>query len=271
MPPAYLAACAMYRNDARYLAEWIEFHRLVGVERFFLYDNMSTDDHHEVLEPYVASGVVVPHERNVPFSFDVLVETARQCMAEHRDDARWITYLDVDEFLFSPTGGLVSGLLPEYEQWPAVYVQRLNFGSSGHITRPDGLVIENFVTRRRRSPNWVWGQVKVVADPRRFESCDSPHYFAYTDGIGVDEQKRPIDPGGAGPPVSFETLRVNHYVIKSEHEYEEKVALWNEGDSPRTYADKERANWDELNEQRDDAITRYAPALRDALRRSDRA
>ena len=41
----YLAVCAIYRNEAPYLREWIEFHRLVGVERFFLYNNESTDDH----------------------------------------------------------------------------------------------------------------------------------------------------------------------------------------------------------------------------------
>ena len=54
---AYLAACTIYRDDAAYLAEWIEFHRLMGVERFFLYDNGSTDNHREVLAGYLAEGV----------------------------------------------------------------------------------------------------------------------------------------------------------------------------------------------------------------------
>ena len=52
MEQPYLAACTIYRDAASYLAEWIEFHRLLGVERFFLYDNGSTDDHREVLAPY---------------------------------------------------------------------------------------------------------------------------------------------------------------------------------------------------------------------------
>jgi hypothetical protein len=39
---AYLAACTIYRDDAAYLTEWIEFHLLMGVERFFLYDEGST-------------------------------------------------------------------------------------------------------------------------------------------------------------------------------------------------------------------------------------
>jgi hypothetical protein len=53
---AYLAACTIYRDDAAYLAEWIEFHRLMGVERFFLYDNGSTDHQSEVLAGYLARG-----------------------------------------------------------------------------------------------------------------------------------------------------------------------------------------------------------------------
>ena len=56
MEQPYLAACTIYRDAASYLAEWIEFHRLVGVERFFLYDNGSVDDHREVLAPYVDAG-----------------------------------------------------------------------------------------------------------------------------------------------------------------------------------------------------------------------
>src|SRR5919108_3802620 len=56
-PDHYLAACAIYRDEAPYLSEWIEFHRLVGFERFYLYDNLSSDHHREVLAPYVDEGI----------------------------------------------------------------------------------------------------------------------------------------------------------------------------------------------------------------------
>ena len=32
---SYLSLCAIYRDEARYMREWLEFHRLFGVERFF--------------------------------------------------------------------------------------------------------------------------------------------------------------------------------------------------------------------------------------------
>ena len=38
-----LAIAAIFRDEAPYLKEWIEFHRAVGVERFYLFDNLSTD------------------------------------------------------------------------------------------------------------------------------------------------------------------------------------------------------------------------------------
>src|SRR5947209_4668609 len=42
-PTTSLAICAIFKDEAPYLAEWVTFHRLMGVDRFYLYDNRSTD------------------------------------------------------------------------------------------------------------------------------------------------------------------------------------------------------------------------------------
>lgn len=43
--PAYaqyeLAICAIFQDEAAYLKEWIEFHKLVGVQHFYLYNHAS--------------------------------------------------------------------------------------------------------------------------------------------------------------------------------------------------------------------------------------
>ena len=54
------------------------------------------------------------------------------CLAEHRDDARWIAFIDLDEFLFSPDRPSAAGVLRDYEQWPGVGVNWAMFGPSGH-------------------------------------------------------------------------------------------------------------------------------------------
>src|SRR5712664_2683081 len=96
----YLAACAIYLDEAPFLQEWIEFHRLVGVEKFFLYNNLSTDDHRAVLATYVDDGTVVLKDwLDKPGQ----ASAYRDCLDQHREEARWIAFIDIDEFLFSPT------------------------------------------------------------------------------------------------------------------------------------------------------------------------
>ena len=46
----YLTISAIMKNEGPYLKEWLEFHHMVGVEHFFLYDNNSDDKTREILE-----------------------------------------------------------------------------------------------------------------------------------------------------------------------------------------------------------------------------
>ena len=48
-PKVFLSVVAIAKNEAPYIKEWIEYHKLVGVERFYFYDNGSTDNTREVL------------------------------------------------------------------------------------------------------------------------------------------------------------------------------------------------------------------------------
>ena len=150
-PRAHRPTCpfaASTGTRAPYLREWIEFHRLVGVERFFLYNNRSIDDHREVLAPYVEEGIVAVRDwplRPGPASaYDDCLERAPARLALDRLHRR-------DEFLFSPIGRPVSEVLGDYEEWPGVGVNWATFGTSGTETKPEGLVIENYLMRSTKS------------------------------------------------------------------------------------------------------------------------
>ncbi len=51
-----------FKNAARFLPEWIEFHQIVGFEHFYLYNNNSTDDYLSALRPYRDEGSVTLYE-----------------------------------------------------------------------------------------------------------------------------------------------------------------------------------------------------------------
>ena len=58
----------LVRNEARYLAEWLAYHRLVGIDHVYLYDNNSTDveELRAVTRPFVDSGFLTLHDWSRP-------------------------------------------------------------------------------------------------------------------------------------------------------------------------------------------------------------
>ena len=97
-----LAAGAIIRDEARYLPEWIRFHLAMGIEHFFVYDNYSVDHPATVLAQFVEAGRVTLIPWNVPIAGGGQVEAYADCLVRSRDHARWVAFLDIDEFLFSP-------------------------------------------------------------------------------------------------------------------------------------------------------------------------
>jgi hypothetical protein len=262
----YLSLCSIYKDHADYLREWIEFHRLVGVERFFLYD------HEEVLAPYVERGIVEVQpwasptsvERGVPWA---IIDAFTDSIRRHRDDTRWLGFIDIDEFLFSPTDRPLPDVLAGFEEFSGVEVSRLDFGPSGHEARPDGLVIESYLTRRSyTSPKKDWEFVKSIVDPGRTTHAFNAHGFFYREGYAVreDRERAPEKPPGRKYFPQASILRINHYITKSKEEYLRKAQQWAAAGLP--FPDDDPSGFfAQLSGERDQTITRYVPALREAL------
>jgi hypothetical protein len=216
-PPIGLAVCAIFKDEARYLGEWVSFHHIQGVERFYLYDNRSSDDWRSELEPEIKSGIV--EAQHWPFAYGQ-VGAYEHCLAQHRDDARWIAFIDIDEFLFSPTGKPLPEVLRKFDTHSGVVVNWRIYGANGFDHPPDGLVTENYLWRAPDDfPRNLW--LKSIVNPRAALGALSPHHFHFHD--------EPVDETGKGSPLqlrrsaSAELLRINHYWAKSRADFRRKV------------------------------------------------
>ena len=239
-----LAACTMFRNEAAYLDEWITFHRGVGVQHFYLYNNGSTDNFREVLEPWIRRGVVTLRDWHKEGG---QVGAFNDCIRRFRMQSRWIAFLDADEFLFSPENRDLREVLPRYEGHPAIFVYWVLFGSGGHTKRPEGSVIENYrrcldleTAKSDEFPHgdalhhpetYVTGWAKdgkSIANPRLVKK-----YFVHQPqevwhGVVIDEKFRPHlrrMPGTVD--LSCSVFRINHYWSKSIEEITHKVMKGN--------------------------------------------
>ena len=95
------------------------------------------------------------------------------------------------------------------------------FGSSGHITKPEGGVLENFTMRS--DDNFHSNRtIKTICDPTRVLVFPNPHYPLCRRGFyNLDENGIPIAAAWTSK-VSFQTIRINHYFSKSREEYTAK-------------------------------------------------
>lgn len=234
--PFALAICAIFRDEARYLNEWITFHRGVGVERFYLYNDRSTDDYRAVLAPWIERGIVLLRDWNEKS----LVDAFNDCLQQHRDEVAWIAFLDIDEFLYSPSGCPVPEILERYDDAAAVFVHWALFGSSGHAAPPSTSVISSYrrcqglasAIRDEFDHGTPGTSDHVTAWSRDGKSIvrsawvktinnhqPSKVWFGrIVDEIGQEMPKTAVERRTCKLPFSYSALRINHYWSKSLRE-----------------------------------------------------
>ncbi len=213
-----LTVCAVFQDEDFYLKEWLEFHQIVGVQHFYLYNNLSSDRSLEILKPYVESGIVDlidwPVETTCERDYldNLQLPVYNHALKIAQNTSRWIAFIDLDEFLFPAVHANLIDLLDEYEDCAGLGVNWQNFGTSWLETLPDsGLIIENLIYKAEKDflRNRI---VKMIVRPQFVKEINNPHYFDFVEGyFAVDSAKRRLAPGEIMHPVVIDTVRINHY------------------------------------------------------------
>jgi hypothetical protein len=151
--PHEIATCSLIRNEAPYVAEWIIYHHLLGVDAMYLFDNGSEDNLKEVLQPFIAKGWVVLKNLPPKQSGDTRRPADRileQCTKHVLPQTRWLGMFDSDEYLIVSGGnatiqlGALRERLRVYdeENCAGVVIHRLTFGSAGHVEKPPADILQ---------------------------------------------------------------------------------------------------------------------------------
>src|SRR5262245_20531378 len=249
--PYELSAAAIFKNEARFLGEWLYFHDGVGVDHFFLYDDGSSDDFLAILGPWISAGkVTLINGRRMN-----QVSAYNDCIRRFADKSRWIAFIDLDEFLFSPQSRDLKQILCTYRDLPAIFVYWVLYGSSGHLSRPDGYVIDTYVRcldlvaagaeefdhgPHPEKENYVTGWArdgKSIVNPRSVVEMGAHVPRVLKAGAVLDENRRPAIRHGGPRAITCDRLRINHYWSKSIEDMREKVQkgdIFNRARPPRS-------------------------------------
>ena len=206
-----------------------------------------------MLTPWIERGVVTLIEWPVPVG---QLPAYRDCLKRARWDCRWIAFIDIDEFLFSPAGTDVRVVLRDYADLPGLEVWQLFFGSGGHVSRPALPVTEAYL---KRAPTTVKTTVKTIANPRMVYRV-GVHQCKCWQGEALDGARRHVD--NAGVEAILEPLRINHYWSRPIEDLRTKIGR-NDASTPNL----RDAEWHfqfetKLNGETDDSILPIARRIR---------
>ncbi len=219
-PQHYLAVCAIAKNEGQYFKEWLDWHIAQGVDKFYIYDNSSEDDTAAVLKPYVDKGIV--EYINWP-GVAMQLPAYDDCLERHRFDSRWIAFIDLDEFIVPVKYSTLRDFLQDAEQYSAVEINWLIYGSGGAKEHEPGRVMQRF--HKHSVGNHILNRhVKSIVDPRRVCNMIGCHEAARIRGNAADSHLRPLKRSFRDREPQQDVIKINHYAVKSYEEFLEKRA-----------------------------------------------
>lgn len=182
-----LAIVCMFRDSGFYLKEWIAFHRLVGVQHFYLCNNGSTDEYLHILQPYIDAGIVeLSHDPREAKSVDDFERTIHRpffssTIRKVRGIVHWLACIDSDEFLIPSVGTDLLSVLNQdkYKDYGGISVNWQCYGTKGIRRIAPGQLLVDKLDWKSVKDDGINRHLKVVVQPHRTLSWDI-HYASFT-------------------------------------------------------------------------------------------
>jgi hypothetical protein len=253
-----VSAVLIFQNETFFLKEWIEYHKLIGVEHFYLFDNCSTDNPKDILKPYIDSGLV-EYDYD-PGVFDWNGYIPHQCqiytktIEKAANESKWLAIIDADEFIYPVKGKLLKNILKNYEEFGGVYLNHLAFGTSNTIVG-NRLIIEA-LDHCSLKPTQLG---KSIVRPDRVLACTDPHRMWYKEPYyHVNTSKQSFD---WLPSICDDVLLLHHYCVGDLNyamtvKYE-RYSRWKVGLKKENFL----RIWDHLNVRKNNSMKKFTYQL----------
>jgi glycosyltransferase involved in cell wall biosynthesis len=227
-----IGIAAIFKNEKPYILEWIAAHIVVGVDKFFIADNNSTDGTSELLAELEEKGIV----NYIPFpgveGEAPQLPAYRKIMELYGKDVDWIAFIDADEFLIPSDNSLNLKLsldrVLKNKKAGAIAINWSIYGSSNLVKYESKPVLKRF-TKRAAMDFPVNFHYKSIVRTEAYDNVLNPHIFLIKpeyDYVHADGEilRDSIKHGnGLSESVIWSPVKLNHYVVKSRAEFENKI------------------------------------------------
>jgi len=211
----FLSAC-MIIKDERNLEELITYLWMQGVEHIYIYDNESEIDIETRLHQYIFKKIcTVIYFPGKPQQ----VNSYNHCLQNYGKDTLWLYFLDGDEYILPKKHKYLKDFLKDYEDYHAIGINWVFFGTSFHEKKQDGFVIDKY----RFTSNVQDQHIKTICKPEFTINCNSPHFVNLFDKNKYVDPLKNIISGPFNKNIgNTNIIQINHYYTRSIEESYEK-------------------------------------------------
>jgi hypothetical protein len=228
--------CSVYKNETLHILEWIEYHRLIGFQHFYLYNNLSNDDlpvtykddrksdkifREALIEYYTNIGILTHHEYTVNLSEDNFKHQINlpdypfnHCTRFAKGESKWVAYIDMDEFIFinNKNKNIIDILNDKFSHADGISLNAHLFGTSKHYFESKGLCIDNYKYENSKMDHFV----KLMYKPDHIIQFNGPHVVHPVERtVSVDGAGKIIRPHFSIYGIVNPILTIYHYRSKS--------------------------------------------------------
>lgn len=192
--PKTIALVAILKEEDKFVDEWIAYHRLLGVDHFYLYDHDPRLPLRRILRKHrhyvtVTDWLVRHSDHRRHRGFSAQVKAYNHYLRHYSGYDKWAAFIDADEFIALKQHGNVKNFLRERDDCCAVSLNWFFFGHNGHYENPEGLIVES-LTRRARE---AYRAMKTINKNACVRDVVNPHYAVLGSGCRrVDGNGRPL-------------------------------------------------------------------------------
>ena len=237
----------MIKDDHEYISEWLNHHRDLGVDHFYLYDNESTPKYknlgndvtiiywdenyyfepilpklnpkyydHETMGGTLYTELQTTHWPFAPERDSKQFKAYQHCLNEYGDKHNWIAFIDSDEFINVKEGYKIRDILTHFDrpELGQLLMKWRMFSSSGHKTKQP--------LQKEAYTDWYPDyQVKPFIKPDKIFAVKSLHILPTYPSFYTMTEDGIIDANISKHTHTSDIIWVNHYWSRSRQDFEE--------------------------------------------------
>lgn len=228
--------CCIGKNENRYVREYVEWHKRIGISHIRLYDNNDPDGERfeDVIGDYINEGYV--DLVDVRGQKVVQLKCYTECYHELKNDYDWILFIDCgDEYLVFNRGSINVAqylTLPQFRNFDMIHINLMTVGDNDKTEYEDKPLMErfpepipfdtkvayNFPEDMHVSSIVRGGLEDIKWEGHGFTHTPSPNNLRCCNNVGFS-----VDSESPFAPIDFQFAAFKHFTTKTAREYCDKM------------------------------------------------